>query len=211
MASSNSHLIVIWWTSSRPFGIIWRLNYCKFFLSILNISLWYLFQMSFDLFLLISWHMSPNFVRKMADLVLPHYDFHHFHFLKVFFSVQKSRSYSNLPMAALFIVESTKSKMADLVLPPPPIILPHYGFHDFLQLFLFGDTARLLAGGTSSSSSTSSPIAWLQDLQGGRWASWGRTLSRPPCCFRWTINNSNHPENWIWKPPCCSRCTTQTI
>ena len=104
--------------------------------------------------------MSPNFVRKMADLVLPHYDFHHFHFLKVFFSVQKSRSYSNLPMAALFIVESTKSKMADLVLPPPPIILPHYGFHDFLQLFLFGDTARLLAGGTSSSSSspsTSSP------------------------------------------------------
>ena len=36
--------------------------------------------------------------------------------------------------------------MAELVLSPAPIILPYYGFVDFLQLFLLGDTSRLLAG-----------------------------------------------------------------
>ena len=36
--------------------------------------------------------------------------------------------------------------MAELVLSPPPISLPHYGFVDFLQIFLLGDTSRLLAG-----------------------------------------------------------------
>jgi len=35
--------------------------------------------------------------------------------------------------------------MAELVLTPAPIILPYYGFSDFLQLFLLGDTSRLLA------------------------------------------------------------------
>merc|ERR1712029_1050423 len=39
-----------------------------------------------------------------------------------------------------------KLSMAELVLSPAPIILPHYGFVDFLQLFLLGDTSRLLAG-----------------------------------------------------------------
>ena len=36
--------------------------------------------------------------------------------------------------------------MAEFVLSPAPIALPEYGFVDFLQIFLLGDTSRLLAG-----------------------------------------------------------------